>query len=267
MTQQINLFTPLFMKQRKYFSTATMLQAFALLFGAMAVFYAYEYVQQGALERQLAETEGAFKLQTQQLAAATAALPQAQTEAGLDQQIKDTQAGMESAQNLLGHLPAADGTRTGYSEYLRAFSRQAVEGLWLTGVHIGDTNDDLSVTGRAAQADLVPELVRRLNREDVLRGRPLESLGMRRVVPEAPKSAGEAGAGAGGASAAAPVRVMPPYLEFTLASKFRDFDTNSAAQSAGPAEGSAQAPAPQAGAAVPGPGAAPAAQAPPSQAR
>ena len=264
MTQQINLFTPLFMKQRKYFSAATMLQAFALLLAAMAVFYVYEYVQQDALERQLAESEGAFKLQAQQLGAAAATIPPAQTEASLDQQIKDTQAGIESRQNLLAHLPATDGAQaTGYSEYLRAFSRQAVEGLWLTAVHIGDAPDDLSVTGRAIQADLVPELVRRLNREDVLRGRPLESLGMRRVVPEAPKSAGEAGAG--GTSAAAPVRVMPPYLEFTLASKFRDFDTNIAAKPAGPVEGSAQAPAPEAAAAPPGPGAAPAAQAPPSQ--
>jgi len=64
----------------------------------------------------------------------------------------------------------------GYSEYLRAFARQTVQGLWLTSIQIADGGAQLTMGGRALQADLVPVLIGRLKQESVLRGRPLEAL-------------------------------------------------------------------------------------------
>jgi hypothetical protein len=73
--------------------------------------------------------------------------------------------------------PAGPG---GYSEYLRAFARQTVQGLWLTSIQIAEGGGQLTMSGRALQADLVPVLIGRLKQESVLRGRPLEGLAITR---------------------------------------------------------------------------------------
>jgi hypothetical protein len=41
MAQQINLFNPIFLQQKKHFSAVTMLQALGLLLAGILVFYAY----------------------------------------------------------------------------------------------------------------------------------------------------------------------------------------------------------------------------------
>jgi hypothetical protein len=72
------------------------------------------------------------------------------------------------------------GDSAGYSEYLRAFARRTVQGLWLTGIQIAEGGAQLTMSGRALQADLVPVLIGRLKQESVLRGRPLEALAITR---------------------------------------------------------------------------------------
>jgi hypothetical protein len=50
MSQQINLYNPIFRKQKKVFSSATMLQAFALIVLVVAVFYFAVALQTPVLE-------------------------------------------------------------------------------------------------------------------------------------------------------------------------------------------------------------------------
>ena len=45
MSQQINLFNPVFLKQKKYFSVMTMLQALGLIVLGSIVFYGYAWYQ------------------------------------------------------------------------------------------------------------------------------------------------------------------------------------------------------------------------------
>ena len=51
MSQQINLFNPVFMRKEKYFSARTMLQSLALIAAGLVVLYAYALVQTHDLER------------------------------------------------------------------------------------------------------------------------------------------------------------------------------------------------------------------------
>jgi len=55
-----------------------------------------------------------------------------------------------------------------------------VQGLWLTSIQIAEGGAQLTMSGRALQADLVPVLIGRLKAEPVLRGRPLEALAITR---------------------------------------------------------------------------------------
>ena len=52
MSQQINLFNPIFLKQKKTFSAVTMLDALALLLAGVAAFYTYASIETLNLDRQ-----------------------------------------------------------------------------------------------------------------------------------------------------------------------------------------------------------------------
>jgi len=68
------------------------------------------------------------------------------------------------------------GTTGGFSEYMRVFSRQAVQGLWLTGFDVAAGGDELTITGRTLNAELVPTYIQHLNREAAIQGRNFGSM-------------------------------------------------------------------------------------------
>jgi hypothetical protein len=72
------------------------------------------------------------------------------------------------------------GDTKGVSEYFRAFARQTVDGLWLTGFSIVGAGNDISIDGRTLRAELVPGYVAKLRREDVLRGHGFGTLSVQK---------------------------------------------------------------------------------------
>jgi hypothetical protein len=102
----------------------------------------------------------------------------------------------------------AFGNQQGYAEYLRAFSRQSLSGLWLTGFSIAG-GGELEIRGRVLSPDLLPSYIQRLNREEVLAGRSFARLEMSRPKPE-PVADKDKDKAAGKAP------LVPRYLEFSL---------------------------------------------------
>ena len=177
MSQQINLFNPQFLEKKKYFSVEAMTQAIGLIVLGMAAFYGFAFWQERNLARQTGESGHAYEQQKQQFTKITAELSPEKREAQLDQDLKSMEAAVALRQSFLRELGTGGlGGPAGYSEYLRAFARQTVQGLWLTSIQIAEGGGQLSMSGRALQADLVPVLIGRLKQESVLRGRPLEAL-------------------------------------------------------------------------------------------
>jgi type IV pilus assembly PilN-like protein len=180
-SQQINLFNPLFLEKKKYFSAVTMTQAIGLIMLGMTVFYAFAFWQDRNLARQIGESGRAYEQQKQQFGKITAELSPEKREAQLDQDLKSIEAAIALRRSLLGELGTGRlAGPAGYSEYLRAFARQTVQGLWLTSIQIAEGGGQLTMSGRALQADLVPVFIGRLKQESVLRGRPLEGLAITR---------------------------------------------------------------------------------------
>ena len=212
MSQQINLFSPQFLKQKKYFSALTMTQALGLLLLGMVVFYGFAFWQDRNLARQTAEFGRAYEQQKQQFTKLAAELNPEKREAQLDQDLKRAEAAIASRRALLRELQAGvAGDSIGYSEYLRAFARQTVQGLWLTRIQIAEGGAQLTMSGRALEADLVPVLIGRLKQESALRGRPLEALAITR-------------SSAGGKEAAHPI------VDFTVSSPGLPEGENAAAR-------------------------------------
>jgi hypothetical protein len=204
-SQQINLFNPIFLKQERYFSAKTMLESLTLILVALCAFYVYahgevrsfEYVAADAAH-QLADARDRFIRLGGELS------PQRRSKL-LEAQVARVESELRGKETLLQSLrdAAADRAR-GYSQYFAAFARETLPGVWLTGFSVADGGEQLSVRGRVLQPDLVPAYIRALNKEPVMRGRTVTQL---KLVAHS-----EAAPAAGPAAPAGPSR----YVEFEL---------------------------------------------------
>jgi hypothetical protein len=98
---------------------------------------------------------------------ATVPSPGAEIAQRLKQQEEEVVA-LESAATRL-----ADGTLSraaGFTPHLRAFSRVAIDGVWLTGIQIDRTRGALALDGRALDAARVPAYLASLQREPLFNG-------------------------------------------------------------------------------------------------
>ena len=185
MSQQINLYNPLFLKQEKHFSARTMAQALGVIALGLAALYAYGFVESRNAER-------SAQLQREQLAAQRDQLIKLTTQfAGrgvsktLEAEVARAETEVRTRQGTLEALNAGElGNTAGFSDFFAAFGRQAMNGVWLTGFSIGEAGSTLAVHGRALQADIVPAYLRRLNNEAMMRGRRVVE--MKLVAREAP---------------------------------------------------------------------------------
>lgn len=212
MSQQINLFNPIFLKQKKIFTVVPMAEALGvILLGALAlVFYGKHQVaaydkMDAALKVELASRE------TRLNRVATDFAPRKKTPE-LVAELDQVEAKLKSLQDVQAILQRGElGNTQGYAEYFRALARQHISGLWLTGVSITGAGSAIGVQGRAMQATLIPDYIARLTAENVMRGKTFASLAIERPVStvQAQPAAAEAPA------AEAP---LTPYVEFNLQS-------------------------------------------------
>jgi hypothetical protein len=205
MSQQINLFNPIFLKQKKHFSARTMLQGFGLIAAAVVAVYALQVYQLSALRTQERTMRAQAQQSTQQLLAASGT----KSTKALEDEIKRAELDLKDLQTLAGAVQSEVATgNEGFSRYLAAFARQPVNGLWLTGFTVA--GDDLEVRGRALRAELLPVFIRRLSREDVLKGRGFSEVSV---------AAGSEPVKPGAAQAAATAEPPRRFVEFSLGTR------------------------------------------------
>jgi Tfp pilus assembly protein PilN len=188
MSQQINLFNPIFLKKKRYFSAVTMAQALGMIVVGSAVLSAYTNYRLSQLGKEAVIT-------TAQLAAVQAQLNKVNAQYGprgksksLEEEVQKAEADVKVLQQVFAVMERGDfGNTQGYGEYMRAFGRQIVSGVWLTGFGIYGAGSDISLQGRALKPDLVAAYITRLKRERILQGKSFSALEMQ--APQAIQSA------------------------------------------------------------------------------
>lgn len=209
MSQQINLFNPIFLKQKKYFSAQTMAQALGMILLGCTLLTAYVRYQVSALGKEAEATAAQLASVQVQLNRVNAAFAPRQKSKTLEEAVLKTEGEIKSLQLVFDVLQKGEfGNTRGYAEFMRAFSRQIVNGLWLTEFTIHGAGAEIGLRGRALQPDLVPAYINRLKRESALQGKSFATLDMQVPSP---------GQTTDNINAVSP-RTQPAYIEFNLQS-------------------------------------------------
>lgn len=190
MSQQINLFNPIFMTQRKYFSLLTMLQALGMIIVGALFFYGYAIYQVDQLGRQSAESGKRYHAEQARLARYAAEFSPQQANQALQDGVRRLEKQITAQAELIEIIKSgAVGNITGYSEYMRAFARQIVQGLWLTGFTVTGDAAQISLSGAALTPELLPAYIQRLGKEDIMRGKTFSTLQMQQPKVDAGQGA------------------------------------------------------------------------------
>lgn len=186
MSQQINLFNPIFMKQRKYFSLLTMLQALGLIVVGSLFFYGYAIYQVGELRKQSEESTKRYNAEEVRLARFTAEFSPQQASHALQEEVRRVEKQVADQAELVEIIKSgAVGNTAGYSEYMRAFARQVVQGLWLTGFRVTGDATQISLSGKVLSPELLPAYIRRLGKENIMQGKTFSTLQMQQPKVDA----------------------------------------------------------------------------------
>ncbi len=206
MSQQINLFNPVFLTRKKYFSAVAMLQALGLVVAGMIVLGVFANRQTASLDRLLESTLKRADEQRQQVVVLGKQFSDQGTSKNLEEELNRTEEQLRKSNDLLAQIrTSVGGNAEGFSRYLAALAHHSVPGVWLTGLEISSASNELIIKGRALSPEQVPAYVRSLKEEAPFAGRALS--GLRVTAVEAQPSA-DGAAGRPGEP--------PRYLEFTL---------------------------------------------------
>lgn len=182
MSQQINLFNPLFIKQRKHFSLLTMSQSLGIVLLGSLFFYGYAVNQVNYLGNQLEESGIRFNAEQARLARFAAEFSPRQSNQELQEEVRRLEKQLADQSELIETIKSgALGNTTGYSEYMRAFSRQVVSGLWLTSFKMTGGAAQISLSGAVLNPGLLAVYIQQLNKESAMRGKTFATLQMRQT--------------------------------------------------------------------------------------
>ncbi len=235
MSQQINLLNPALIRQKDLLNTTTLVIMLGLVCMLMLGYYSYVQKQLSTQTKQRNQMANELSAAQEQLKQ-TALLhtPRALNKALLDQITQLEQKEKMQQQVLQTVNQSSASPDKGYAALMRAFAKQSLNGLWLTGISIDSVTEQLIISGRALQADLVPDYISRLGNEPALKGKLFSSLNM--ILPKldalsvssasvpSSQSATTATALDKNNKSGAPARTatqLPPeaqYIEFTLQS-------------------------------------------------
>jgi len=206
--QQVNLYHPIFRKEEKKFSAATMLQAGLIVLTGVVLMYGYAAWRTHALRAQQQDINAQYVAALARLNEVSTKLPMRHAGTRLEQDVRDLERRIEAIQAIrkVARRDLFKGS-AGYSDTLLALARQSTAGLWITGLTLSGAGDSVVLAGRTQSAELVPGYLQRLANEKTLAGQQFEIFQMTRPVRIPADAFKQTDA------------VLHPYIDFEVRSK------------------------------------------------
>lgn len=185
MSQQVNLYQPIFRKEEKKFSTVAMLQAVGIVALGVVLMYGYSWWHINSLRQELNRAQQNQAAAGKRLAEVTEKFGRRGSGTSLDNEIVRLEREVVAKQRMQEILQRGVFSNThGFSDYLVSLARQHVPGVWLTGFDITGAAEQLSLSGRSTDPELVPRYMQRLSSEKTLSGLEFRVFQMSRPVPD-----------------------------------------------------------------------------------
>jgi hypothetical protein len=218
MTQQINLFNPGLRPQRTVPALAWALAGGGLVISLALGYYARLDGQLSRLQAENARVDAEMKALLEQVSKIKPGSTQARSQA-LEKSIAQAESELKEGEAVLSRLSGGGlGNTKGFSEYMTALARQRQQGVWITGLIVSGDGTQFAIRGGALNAEIVPQYIRRLSREEVLQGLPIADLQLQRKEMDVK----DPGAGRGpGTKAEAPQKLR--FVEFSMSSQAGGF--------------------------------------------
>lgn len=211
MSHQVNLFNAALLPARVWLTARHMALGWLLAAGAAMAVYGWQSVQGVRLASEASARAGRLHTLQSEVQALGVRLSALAPSPLLERELRDRRALLGAREAVLQALQGGGFADTGgHARYLRAFARQWLSGIWLTALSVRGAGQDIRLEGRTLDPALVPDYLRRLGGEAVLKGHAFNRLEMRR--PAAPDAPAERSAD------------PPRFLEFTVASEAQDGD-------------------------------------------
>jgi len=169
--QQVNLFQPIFRKERKLLSFRVLLQASVVVFVLLMLMYGYGIRQTTRMQADLAQLQGQLDRRVAQVGELATRLAQRKTDTSAAQELARLEQEVAARRRVVDALTRVRDTYTrGVSGYMESFARQAPKGIWLTGFVVQAGGEVLVIRGSALKPALVPSFLQRLTEEATLAG-------------------------------------------------------------------------------------------------
>lgn len=184
MSQQINLLLPELRPRFDWLGLPVVL-ALALV-GLLSVggLVSYEKSRLAALDAQEQEIKLQITAMQQQVVSLGQLVSGRKGDPALPMLLDALRSGNEERQAVLKALDAGvGGEKAGFAGVLEGFSRQTIEGLWLTRFALAGGN--VQIEGAVIDPSLLPRFIDKLNTEPVFSGRRFAALDMKAVEADA----------------------------------------------------------------------------------
>jgi hypothetical protein len=216
MTQQINLYDPALERQRDWLALMNVVGLMAVLVAAVGTAGYLARLDLPALTAQSDASENQLKATREQLATLGQQAATRKPDPRLEQEIAAKRLLLGTRGEVLVILRQSLGPEAGssFAAHLQGLARQTVAGLWLMDFYIDAGSGSMEIKGRTIDPALLPEYIRRLNKEMAFQGREFAALKLAAGKPDAPPLGV---ATTTKTPPVAPGTALPaPYHEFTL---------------------------------------------------
>jgi Tfp pilus assembly protein PilN len=191
-SQQVNLYQPIFRRQERKFSARAMLQAVGLVAGGVVLMVLYTQWQISSLRSEIKRAEiqqATISKRLDDVVRQFSGRIKART---VDEEIARLESEIGAKQRIYDILQRGVFSNSeGFSGYLTALARQNLQGVWLTGFEITGAAEQMMLQGRSVSRELVPRYMQRLSAEKKMSGIEFRTFYLSGAAPQ-----GKGGAGA-----------------------------------------------------------------------
>ena len=217
MSQQINLYDPALERQRDLLTATNVALAAAGLLAILGAWGGWGHWTAASLDSDHLAQEATLGNLRAEATALDAQVKTLKPNAQLAEDLAQTRRVVEARKEELDNIRVGLGTESSpFSEYLRALARQGTGDPWLTGFTFQPSPGGgmAELRGRTFDPALLPDYIKRLNKESVFRGQTFSALQMKASDSAAPAPGTPAPTSASPVPAGAPA--APSFVDFVL---------------------------------------------------